>query len=234
MRGQQLKRPWSQFATGWNDDLGAFFRLVELYMLAFEPGTPVLPAQIVFEWTKWPYPITGDIRALASASLSMDGHTGRSGQLGRSLAYDGPFLTEPARRNEPTSESLDALERHRSAAIKYWLRCVPPYLPPAKNRKERAVVERDISLTAEYQAHIVALTMSQSEMHHRIYGEEPTWRTLRLDEGEWAQQLNKWTEDHQEWARNAERDFPAYAGQRLRTSWTVHGVQRFLRTGIPL
>lgn len=223
-----------EYPLVWDDDPGAYARIVDLYMLAFEPGTPIPPAQYVFDRTGWPDGVTGDIRALASASLSLDAHTGRSGQLGRSLAYDSPFLTEPARRHEPTQVSLAALEQHRSAAIKYWLRCIPPYLPAAKRSKQRAIVEQDIALTTEYQGYIVALNVLHSEAHHRIYGEEPTWRTLRFDEGTWAETLNRWTDKYLEWADKAEQDFPEYAAQRLRTPWPVEGVQHFLRTGASL
>ena len=158
----------------------------------------------------------------------MDGHSGHRGRNGRSLAYDSSFILEPWRRGEDVVTSVDALERHRTAGIEYWLRVVPPFTPVARNRKERKIVERDAVLTEEYQALIGTLTLGQGDVHHRIYGVEQHRRLLTVDEGEHAQRLNGWVEEHTKWLEQAFRDFPL-----LRRSPFAGGLDRRSGPTIP-
>jgi hypothetical protein len=218
----------------WNSYPGGFVRILDLYNLALDAGTRLPGASHIFAFSGWRNPVETDIRAVASASLLLDSHTGWRGQHGRSLAYDSPFIIESWRRKEDTATSVDALEVHRAAGIEYWLLAVPPFTPPAKRQKERRILERDSELTEEYQALIAALNISNGDIHHQIYGDESRRRVLHIDEGERAMRLNRWVDAREEWWELARRDFPSYAALRTQKSWTVANVQSFVRTGLPL
>jgi hypothetical protein len=220
--------------VAWNDNPGSFVRVLDLYSLAVDPGSRLPAAEHIFEFSGWHAGVETDIRAVASASLFLDGHTGRRGQYGRSLAYDSSFIVEPWRRDEDAATSVDVLETHRAAGIEYWLRTVPPFTPPPQNRKERKVVERDCALTEKYEDLIGVVTFGQGGLHHQIYGDESRRRVLRIDEGERTMLLNQWSEERAKWAEQAIRDFPLYAMMRLQPPWTVENVQGFLESGVPL
>lgn len=220
--------------VAWSYYPGGYLRILDLYNLAVDTGSQLPALDHVFSLSGWPRSVGNDIREAASASLSMDGHTGHRGRNGRSLAYDSSFVLEPWRRGEDAVASVNALEKHRAAGISYWLRVVPPFTPRARGRKERKIVERDVQLTEEYQALIGALTIGQGAVHHRIYGFGQHRRVLHFDQGEHAMRLNQWVEEHAEWHEQALRDFPSYALLRSQPPWTVDHVQQFLRTGIPI
>jgi hypothetical protein len=59
-------------------------------------------------------------------------------------------------------------------------------------------------------------------------------RLLTVDEGEHAQRLSGWVEEHTKWLEQAFRDFPSYAALRSQAAWTVEAVQQFLTSGIPI
>jgi hypothetical protein len=175
-----------------------------------------------------------DLRAAATQSLEMDNWSTQRGQVGRSLAYDNAFLTEPWRREESAAAAINALEAHRYAAMEYWLTLIPPLLPLPKRRRERKVVERDLELMEEYRSLAFAAEVNDAPLHRRVYGLPEVRRFIEVNEGERSMQLSHWAEKHKAWYEKAIKDFPVYAALRVRRECTVEWVQSYLRNGIAL
>lgn len=218
----------------WSHDPGSFVRILDIYNLAVRPGSQLPAADHIYAFTDRMIASDTDIRPLVSASLSMDTHTGRRGQLGRSLTYDSPFVVEPWRRDESVIASINALEAHRFAGLTYWRAVVPSFTPAPRNRKERATVREDADLIEEYQSSTALAGRAGTALHHQIYGDGKQRRTLRISEAERALALNELVERRDAWEKKAWRDFPSHTALRNQPPWKVSDVQHYLQTGIPL
>jgi hypothetical protein len=218
----------------WQDDPGSYIRILDLYNLAAKAASQLPATDYIFAFSAWRRGIDTDIRSVASASLSMDSHTGRRGQLGRSLTYDSAFVVEPWRREESAVTSIDLLETHRAAGMEYWLTVVPPFTPTARSRKERATVREDCDLVDEYQSWIAATGLGHGAIHHQIYGDQTRRRTLKVSQNDQVMNLNDWGERRAAWHEKGMRQFPAYVVPRMQEAWTVSKVQGYLQSGIPL
>jgi hypothetical protein len=218
----------------WQADPGSFIRILDLYNLAAKPASQLPATDFIFAHSAWRRGIDTDIRSVTSASLSMDSHTGRRGQLGRSLTYDSAFVIEPWRREESAMTSIDLLETHRAAGMEYWLTVVPPFAPTARNRKERATVKEDCDLTDEYQSWIAMTGLGHGAIHHQIYGDQTRRRTLKIPQDDQVMNLNDWGERRAAWYEKGMRQFPAYVVLRMQEAWTVSKVQGYLQSGIPM
>jgi hypothetical protein len=176
--------------------------------------------------------VADDLRVAAIQSLELDNQSAQRGQVGRSLAYDNAFLTEPWRREESAAAAVNMLEAHRYAAMEYWLTVIPPLLPLPKGRRERQVVEQDLELIDEYRSLAFAAEVKNAPLHLRVYGLPEVRRFLEVDENERIMQLIGWTEKRQAWFDEAIKKFPVYAAFRVQHECTTEWIQSYLRSGI--
>jgi hypothetical protein len=207
-------------------------RVLELYSLAQPPGTSLPGTEMIAGFSGRMARTSSDLRIAATQSLEMDNWSAQRGQVGRSLAYDNAFLTEPWRRGESAAAAIDRLEAHRYAALDYWHTVVPPLLPLPAKRREHKAVEQDLALVEEYKALTFAAGLNEAPLHLRVYGLPDVRRIIEVNEGERAMQLSHWSERYRSWYERALKDFPVYAALRARRECKIEWVQSHLRTGL--
>jgi hypothetical protein len=221
-----------ELPTWWMNYRSGLLRVLELYSLANPPGVALAPTEMISAFSGREARVANDLRMAAIQSLEMDNWSTQRGQVGRSLAYDNAFLTEPWRREESAVTTINILEAHRYAAMEYWLTVIPPLLPLPKRRREQKVVEQDLELMDEYRSLAFAAEVNEAPLHLRVYGMPKARRFIEVNEGERSMQLNHWSEKHQTWYEKAIKDFPVYTALRVERECTVEWVQSYLRTGI--
>jgi hypothetical protein len=222
-----------ELPTWWMHYRSGLVRVLELYSLAKPPGESLAPTEMISAFSGRDASVANDLRVAAAQSLEMDNWSTQRGQVGRSLAYDNAFLTEPWRRGESAAAAVNMLETHRYAAMEYWLTVIPPVLPLPERGRERRVVEQDLELMEEYQSLAFAAEVEEAPLHLRVYGLPKVRRFLEVDEGERSMQLSHWSEKRQAWYKKAIKDFPVYTALRVQRECTIDWVQSYLRNGIP-
>ena len=207
--GEALELP-----TFAHDYRSGLLRLVEVYNLGLLPGDPVPLSELIAAMSGREGE-RSDLREVAALSLEVDEWTRQRGQVGRSLAYDSAFIIEPSRRSkpkpEPVEKSIELLEAHRCAGLRYWLYVVPPLTRRAGDDHERDAVAVDKTLTAEYRALAFLGTMQEAPLYVRVYGHPnfksvlPTNMGVRL---EWLMDCDRL---RREWFENVLSLWPEYA-----------------------
>jgi hypothetical protein len=208
-----------------------FLRLLELYSLATPPGTPLPSSEYVAGLAGLDPQPFDDLRDVAWVSLQMDQWTSCRAQVGRSLAYDSAFYIEPWRRNESVEESVNFLERHRFAAIAYWLRVVPPLCKPPRGRRQRRIVEQDQQLMWQYRSIAFLKAIADWPIYLQLYGGPEFKRLLKVDANSLTMYLIKCDEQLADLQRNAAKEFPEYAEERSRRAATVDEIRKVLGIG---
>jgi len=225
IKSLELPDWWMYYRSG-------LLRVLELYSLAKPPGEPLAPTEFISAFSGRDAHVANDLRVAATQSLEMDNWSTQRGQVGRSLAYDSAFLTEPWRREESAAAAINVLEAHRYAAMEYWLTVIPPLLPLPNRSRERRVVEQDLELMEEYRSLAFAAEVKEAPLRLRVYGLPEVRRFIEVDERERSMQLSRWSAKHQAWYEKAIKDFSVYAVLRVRRECTIEWVQSYLRNGI--
>jgi hypothetical protein len=190
-------------------------RLIEVFSLATEPGTPLpMSGHISGMAGNDPHDLS-DMREVATLSLRGDQWTTRRGQVGRSLAYDSSFLIEPWRRAETAEGSLHLLEQHRCAGLRYWLAVIPPLSRPSVYPERQDLVTEDKKLMQEFRSLAFLATVREAPLYLRAYGFPQVSRIIRISEGERIQRLIDCDRRRKEWYEKTREIWPEYADSRL-------------------
>jgi len=190
-------------------------RLIELFSLATEPGASLPMSEYVTGMAGNDPQVLSDMREVATLSLRGDQWTTRRGQVGRSLAYDSSFLIEPWRRAETAKDSLNLLEAHRCAGLRYWLTVIPPLSRHTVYPERQDLVTEDKKLMREFRSLAFLATVREAPLYLRTYGFSQVSRMIRINEGDRLQRLMDCDRRRREWYEKTEEIWPEYADSRL-------------------
>ena len=198
-----------------DDYSSGLVRLIELFSLATEPGTPLPMSEYVSGIAGNDPQVLSDMRKVATLSLRGDQWTMRRAQVGRSLAYDSSFLIEPWRRAETAEDSLNMLEAHRCAGLRYWLAVIPPLSRSTIYPERQELVTEDKELMREFRSLAFLATVREAPLYLRAYGFPQVSRMIRINEGDRLQRLMDCDRRRREWYEKTEEVWPEYAYSRL-------------------